>query len=67
MMQITRNDIMGYGFVMLVQFDELYPSGTTIKQMRIDSESHGWIRAILPGLEKTKEYASMIDFSEVSM
>lgn len=66
-MNITIDDISGYGFIITALFNELYPTGTTLEQMQADADSHGWIRSILNSLIKTKQFEEYVDISEVGM
>lgn len=67
-MRVTRMDVLMFGFVITALFDELYPSGTTtLEQMENDSETNGWIKAVLPNISVRKEYDSYVDVSEVAM
>ena len=64
-MNVTRMDVLMYGFVITRLFDGLYPSGTTLAQMEADAADHGWITAILPSLSARKQMDSFVDVSEV--
>ena len=66
-MNITSEDIVGYGFIITALFNAAYPTGTTLEQLEMDAESNGWVRAIINSLTKTKEYETYVDVSEVGM
>ena len=67
-MNVEREDILMYGFMIVTLYDSLYPTGsTTTNQMELDAEDHGWIRSILPNLRARKTIDSFVDVSEVGM
>lgn len=66
-MNVTREDIIPYGFVMTALFDKAYPTGTTVEQLEIDALENGWIRAILPAVRARREVQTFVDVSEVGM
>ena len=66
-MNVTHDDVVSYGFIITALFDTMYPTGTTLEQMAMDAPAHGWIRGILEGLVKQKEFETAIDVSEVGM
>ena len=66
-MDIVHDNILQYGFVITALFDAMYPTGTTLAQMELDAEQHGWIRSILPSLTIIQSVSGYVDVSEVGM
>lgn len=52
MRKITVSDLQKYSIAVRILFQSLYPDGLTLDQLKVEAETHGYLKSVLREVER---------------